>query len=58
MTDRPARGRPGGPGPRRGASARPPLEPERPEHPTVAALVLVIGVVLLIVALSVASVLA
>ena len=58
MTDQPDRARPGGPAPRRAGSARPPLEPERPEHPTVAALVLVIGVVLLIVALSVASVLA
>ena len=47
-----------GPAPERPRRVRPPLEPDRPEHPTVAALVLVFGVVLLIVALSVASVLA
>lgn len=33
----------------------PPPDPERPGHPTVAALVLVVAVVLLIVALSVSS---
>ncbi|MBK6857745.1 MAG: hypothetical protein IPG97_14675 [Microthrixaceae bacterium] len=40
----------------RARRARPPLEAERPQHPAGPALILVLVVVLLIVALSVASV--